>query len=195
MKRILFFGLLLAIVGSIALPSYLDMGRKALNASASANLNTVKVALEQYAKERGRLPAAAEFPKGLMVRDYLPGNQLPKAPWSLVPQGSRVSLDRCPYPLTTAARFREGSPLPPVGTDVGPVHPAGDLDYRAMAQAIDAASFDGQTPGAILYDATPDGKVAVLYGLGLRKDRCIIAAAVGLRDLWPPGGRASPVGR
>jgi hypothetical protein len=56
---------------------------KARNASMQAIINTVSLALEQYAEEHdGKYPAPNAVERELCQKNYLPGNHVPRAPWS-----------------------------------------------------------------------------------------------------------------
>lgn len=84
---------IIGILASVAMPSFANAQDRARNSAAVSNLNVVRQALEMYSADNsGIYPANADFATsaGLAQANYLPGNKLPKSPWSKESQTTRI---------------------------------------------------------------------------------------------------------
>ena len=88
---------IIGILASVALPSFVGAQDKARNASVQSNARTFQMALEQYATEHnGAFPGVAT---GAWTTDkfvgasssYLAGGTLPRSPWAASPRCSPAS--------------------------------------------------------------------------------------------------------
>jgi type II secretion system protein G len=157
---------IIGILASVALPSFVGAQDKARNASVSANVNTIRMALEQYATDNnGSYPTSAGFTTAMLTNGYLPGNRMPKAPWSANVQANMA---------------------PPAGTSAGqnPIDgiAAGSLTLSSLGSLITASGRVAPTPssndcfGFVAYDYAADNQIYVVYGTG-KKNRNAITAA------------------
>lgn len=151
---------IIGILASVALPSFVGAQDKARNSSVAANVNSVRMALEQYATDyNGTYPTAGTFPAALTTGGYLPGNRLPKSPWGATPQTAQI-------PLTTgllSAQLLVTAALPSLGTQLAP-----------SGQAA-AAPAQPNHYGALMYDYDEPSQLYVVYGTG-KKGRAAILA-------------------
>ncbi|MEB3329276.1 MAG: prepilin-type N-terminal cleavage/methylation domain-containing protein [Candidatus Sericytochromatia bacterium] len=159
---------IIGILASVALPSFVGAQDKARNASVAANVNTIRMALEQWATDNnGSYPASTTWlnanAAGLRTGGYLPGNRLPKAPWSANAQ----TVAKIP-----AATVQEGianiaggtATLTPIGTVID------------NSGVVATAPSENLHFGFIAYDYAPDNQIYVVYGTG-KKNRAAITAA------------------
>jgi type II secretion system protein G len=157
---------IIGILASVALPSFVGAQDKARNASVSANVNTIRMALEQYATDNnGSYPAAAGFVSAMLTNGYLPGNRMPKAPWSAIAQSAMLT------PAGAAAGQNDITSIA-----------AGSLTLSSIGSLITADGKVAAAPtsndcfGFIAYDYAPDNQIYVVYGTGKKNKQAITAA-------------------
>ncbi len=158
---------IIGILASVALPSFVGAQDKARNASVAANVNTVRMALEQYGTDNnGSYPAAANVlnnTTGIIKNNYLPGNKMPKAPWSTGNQtvaGVPVGVG-----MPTVTQIADGtSTLGRVGDTI-----------IATGKVVTTAPAATTDYGFVAYDYAPDDQVYVLYGTGKKNAAGVIA--------------------
>lgn len=165
---------IIGILASVALPSFIDAQDRARNASMQANSRVVQQALEAYnGDHNGRYPfdgaAADGFAsttpgKGFLADNYLPGNQLPKAPWCAQSQIIKIGGDTS----TPAGGVDEA--LPELGVPLG------------RTGAVQARPTLVNHYGALVYDTWssssslgPQQTSYMLHAIGKRRDQAIIA--------------------
>lgn len=185
---------IIGILASVALPSFVGAQDKARNSAMASNIKSVKLALEQYATDnkgsypepggkytvalagggggRSRGGGGAKKKKGCGedcldgLEEYLPGDALPRSPWSTVGSEVFALVDNS---LANAKEVVEGTdPLTPVNTvisDKGKIVTGG--------QAPDAMD----EYGAIAYSYNPASTIYTLYGTGKKGRQAIVAAA------------------
>ncbi|MEB3223637.1 MAG: prepilin-type N-terminal cleavage/methylation domain-containing protein [Candidatus Sericytochromatia bacterium] len=158
---------IIGILASVALPSFVGAQDKARNASVSANLSTIRMALEQYATDNnGSYPTSAGFATAMLTNGYLPGNRMPKAPWSATAQSTMLA---------------------PAGSSAGQVPvldiAAGTATLSSLGSLITASGKVAAAPssndcfGFVAYDYAPDNQIYVVYGTGKKNKNAITAAA------------------
>jgi hypothetical protein len=156
----------------------------------AANFQLVADALTRYAATaEGRpFPAPEAWIGTLAERGLLPGNALPASPWEharawglLAPRRYRQANELAPEAgLVDAGRLAHGARPTAEGTVLGAGHQP------------DHATFDAKTYGALVYDADPKGRLAVLYGIGRKGDQAVVLAT---RLLGVGGGAGHQVVR
>ncbi|MFN3430399.1 MAG: type IV pilin protein [Candidatus Sericytochromatia bacterium] len=167
---------IIGILASVALPSFVGAQDKARNASVQANARTVQMALEEFSTENnGAYPAtedweAAKFTKG---GSYLPGAMMPKSPW-LASGGTAQTK-------AIAAAGAAGAVLASADNSVAVGKPAD------MMQVNKEISASGKIPskwagadeyGAISYDYEANTQYYVLYATGKKGKTAIGVASV-----------------
>lgn len=167
---------IIGIVATIAMPGYGDAQDRARNTAVMANVEAVRVALEQYAGDhRGKYPYdntgrpdhfAATEPGGFLAGNYLPGNQLPSSPWGRVHQQVRIRPVGPNMPLVPD--IEDGYPPPPPGA---PLYVAGQVQDPPSSY---------EHFGGLAYDVTEGGSQTeyVLYGIGKKNDQAVSVLAV-----------------
>lgn len=167
---------IIGILASIALPSFVGAQDKARNSSVTGNVNTIRMALEQYSTDNnGAFPANASMTSttagsGLLAagNSYLPGNKLPRAPWSTSPQDADVAIGS----FETAANAAAGSAL---GLAAG--GGTKGIGFAFATGAVKATKPAAQADyGAITYNYDTNTQTYVLYGTGKKNKDAIIAA-------------------
>ena len=155
---------IIGILASVALPSFVGAQDKARNASVAANVNSIRMALEQYATDfNGSYPLSTGFPASLSTNGYLPGNRLPKSPWGAVSQTTNgPALDGEDL---TAATALTGAALPTLGSL---------LQATGRVQNPPAAVGDY---GLIQYDYDAGSQIYVVYGTGKKGRTAVLAGA------------------
>ena len=157
-------GLFLIFLAAVA-PMEAAGTHKARNAGVQANLNTVRMALEQYATDHnGHYPRSQDFVRALCApgTNYLPGDKLPRGPWSkgvqTVPLGPA-------YGLPSAREYEQRQPK-----------------VMSMELGSGRESLDGANSllsyGAVVYDMNPATDTYVIYGIGKKGSKAIVAAFV-----------------
>lgn len=140
------------------------------NEGMRGNLRTVALALSMYARDhRGLYPPETSWLYELSRNYYLPNQRLPPNPWSLMGEHTQVNvLPRGDLPGIADATF-----VPPFpGTVLG------------KGQAPASSVYEANTYGALLYAASPDRKLCVVYGIGQQGENAVLVDALvrGLRD-------------
>lgn len=143
---------IIGILASIALPSFVGAQDKARNASVQANVNTTRLALEQFSTDNnGSYPSGTNFPAAITVNNYLPGNKVPRSPWCKGTQTVNIAF---PTGATTAANLASGGSMAqlPLSLGTGAIidPPSSFLHYGAI-------EYD-QDPGSQTYTVTATGK-------------------------------------
>ncbi|MDB5096088.1 MAG: N-terminal methylation motif protein [Cyanobacteria bacterium RYN_339] len=158
---------IIGILASVALPSFVGAQDKARNAGVQANINTIRMGLEQYATDNnGSYPTFGIFATAglFLTNNYIPGNTLPRSPWSKAAQTSSIVPVA---PEILAGAIANGSPLPPLGTQlaaggaVSVTNPTALIDY-----------------GAVEYDLDVGSQTYVVYGTGKKAKAAVTAAQV-----------------
>lgn len=138
---------------------------KARNASLQANVNTVRLGLEQYSTDHnGHYPASDRWIIDLSTNNYLPDNRMPGDPWMKDARQLSSTIAK-PAGLPTAVQIAKGTKLEKVGRVVGVGHapdpwkgPLAPVEY-----------------GAIVYDRDPESDTYVLYGIGEKDGHAIVS--------------------
>ena len=159
---------IIGILASVALPSFIGAQDKARNASVAANINTIRMALEQYGTDNnGSYPLQANWlnaaADGIRSNNYLPGNRMPKAPWSTGPQTVAATPNTT---LNNVSSLAGGTAtLSSVGSLIG------------TADAGKVATTPTQTLdyGFVAYDYAPDNQIYVIYGTGKKNKTAVVA--------------------
>lgn len=157
---------IIGILASVALPSFVGAQDKARNASVSANINTVRMALEQFGTDHnGSYPEQGNFITDITSGStgYLPGNRMPKAPWSTGNQG----VAKAPAGVATITEIAEGTKVLSSGGTV--ISSAGKVQTVAPADTPDY--------GFVAYDYATNNQVYVLYGTGKKNKNAVVAGA------------------
>lgn len=157
---------IIGILASVALPSFVGAQDKARNSAVQGNLNTVKMALEQFSTDNnGSYPTTTTFAQttngGLMVNNYLPGNKLPKSPWGTTNQAACIGVAS---PEVTAQNVNSGSSLPTLGTTLS-------SSGSVAGQPTSAANY-----GAFEYDYDSASQIYTLYGTGKKGSTATVGA-------------------
>lgn len=87
--EILVVVLISAMLMAMGTASFQQAQDRSRNAQMAGNVKTVAVALEKYADENGAYPNGSFFitgPNGFIDKGYLPGNKVPRSPWTVHPQ-------------------------------------------------------------------------------------------------------------
>ena len=164
---------IIGILASVALPSFVGAQDKARNAGVQANINTVRMGLEQYATDtNGSYPTTADYVTvgtgGLLQGGYLPGNRLPRSPWCTVSQASAITVAT---PMKSATDVAAGSPMVTPNTPEAVIADGG----VPGAGSAPAAAKDY---GAMMYQYEGGSQTYVLYGSGKKGKKALVAAQV-----------------
>ncbi|MEB3220646.1 MAG: hypothetical protein VKS61_01070 [Candidatus Sericytochromatia bacterium] len=130
------------------------------NDGVRANLRTVGLALLVYARDhQGVFPADDRWMADLSRSYYLPGQRLPDNPFSLMGEWGQANAPAL-------------GPLPPLeGEAFMPPAPGTVLGKGSRPTG---SAYTTTTYGAILYDAAPDRRRCVLYGVGQQGDDAVL---------------------
>jgi len=160
---------IIGILASVALPSFVGAQDKARNAGVQANVNTVRMGLEQYSTDNNGSYPSGTIGSGsaLMTNNYLPGNALPRSPWCKGPQTS--GLGAAGSPFISAASIAAGSPLPALNTSAALIASSGGI-----AEPPSTSSHYG----ALEYDLDGPSQTYVVYSTGKKSKAAIVAAQV-----------------
>jgi type II secretory pathway pseudopilin PulG len=149
------------LLAAIAIPSYVGAQDKARDASVRANVNTLRLGLEQWAVDNN-----GTYPVDLMAMvrskgNYMPGRQLPPSPWGngRFRQANMLTVADAPVKLNGP---NDPAGPSPVGTVLGP------------GKVPTGATFDATTYGAILYDHEPKEEKYLLYGIGKKQNKAVV---------------------
>lgn len=168
---------IIGILASVAMPSFVSAQDRARNASMQGNARTVQTCLEQYAADyNGEYPTADYSRKGRKkkgsakrgtsapldgLEDYLPSGEMPRAPWCRDTQESFLMPSD---PLVSAKKVAEGEELlTPIGRTHYSNGKVGDPPTKT------------EHFGAIAYGYETNQAVYVLYGLG-KKNKAVVVA-------------------
>lgn len=166
---------IIGILASVALPSFVGAQDKARNASVAANINTVRMALEQYSTDNnGSYPTVGDDTdiglKGMVESgNYLPGNKFPKAPWST---GNQTVYDGVP---TGDEGIADGWKAQEVADGDATLNSVGTV-ISTSGVVKTAAPAENAHYGFIAFDYAPDNQVYILYGTGKKNKTAIVAA-------------------
>lgn len=152
---------IIGILASIALPSFVGAQDKARNASVQANVNTVRLGLEQYSTDNnGAYPQPSNFPLALTVNNYLPGGKVPRSPWCKSTQTGTIAF---PTGVTSAVGLASGASMVqlPLSIGGGSINdpPTSNLHY-----------------GAIEYDQDANSQTYIVCATGKRNRDAVITA-------------------
>lgn len=133
------------------------------NGEMQAAVNTVRLAVEEYANDHGgSYPTTEGWMAAVAQKDYLTGHQLPKNPWTRQPQRARVAMPKgLPTAKMRVLGARKVAEWAPLGKGREPDRQRG---------AVDALDF-----GALIYDCEPRSNNYVIYGIGKQGDQAIVA--------------------
>jgi prepilin-type N-terminal cleavage/methylation domain-containing protein len=168
---------IIGILASVALPSFVGAQDKARNASVQANARTVQMALEEFSTENnGAYPptedwVAAKFTTG---GSYLPGATMPKSPW-------QPSTGVTPQVKAIAATGGEGAVLASADATVAVGKPGKMMQVNteiAAAGKIPSTWAKADEYGAISYDYEANTQYYVLYATGKKGKTAIGVASV-----------------
>ncbi|MFP5502702.1 MAG: type II secretion system protein [Candidatus Sericytochromatia bacterium] len=162
---------IIGILASVALPSFVGAQDKARNSAVQGNINTVRMALEQYSTDNnGSYPVSTANvfvlgdSGGVASNNYLPGNKLPKSPWGTTSQTSNPAVAS---PMVSAASVAQsGTSLPEAGKAI--------LGTGGVTQTPTAITHYG----AVTYDIEPGSMTYVLYGTGKKGRDAIVATGL-----------------
>lgn len=166
---------IIGILASVALPSFVGAQDKARNASVAANINTVRMALEQFGTDNnGSYPTLGTGATGSLKAmvdsgNYLPGNKMPKAPWST---GNQTTYDKAP---SGSGGVADGWKVQKVADGAATLNSVGTV-IDASGVVSSTQPSDNKHYGFVAYDYAPDNQVYVLYGTGKKNKTAIVAA-------------------
>ena len=153
------------ILAAVALPSFEGAREKGRNAQVSANANTLRMALEQYAVDHeGTYPPGPDWLGPLVAKKpgYLPGDRLAANPYGKPRQANALGLADVPVQLPGPG----GNAKAGLHTKLGPGKRPG------------AGPYDALTYGALIYGLDAAKQEYVLYGVGERNGQAVIVFAV-----------------
>ena len=161
---------IIGILASVALPSFIGAQDKARNASVAANINTIRMALEQYGTDNnGSYPLQGDWlnadAQGIRTANYLPGNRMPMAPWS---NDMQTKAEKPDGQLKDVSAIAGGTATL---SSVGTVITAADKGTVAV-QPSTSVNY-----GFVAYDYAPDNQVYVIYGTGKKNKTAVVAGA------------------
>ncbi len=163
---------IIGILASVALPSFVGAQDKARNASVAANINTVRMALEQYSTDNnGSYPTLSSFGTMVGSGNYLPGNRMPKAPWSTSSQTAYL----IPAAGTGATGDTKGWDVNEVANGTATLNSVGTIIDTGGAVASDKPSLNKHY-GFVAFNYAPDNQVYILYGTGKKNKTAIVGA-------------------
>ena len=164
---------IIGILASVALPSFVGAQDKARNASVQSNGRTIQMALEEYSTEHnGAYPATAAtwkttdgFIDGTTTgTTYLPGGKIPLSPWCKLNQDTGIAVAA---PLLTAAN----SVVKGVATTEE------NTVVVATGKVVDPPS-KLENFGSIAYDYDKDTQYYVLYAMGKKGKTSILVSGI-----------------
>lgn len=164
---------IIGILASVALPSFVGAQDKARNSAVQGNINTVRMALEQYSTDNnGSYPTVtgnvftAGNSGGIASNNYLPGNKLPKSPWGTTSQATNPAVSAASALVSASSVAQSGTSLPEAGKAV--------LGTGGVTQTPTAVTHYG----AVTYDIEPGSMTYVLYGTGKKGRDAIVATGL-----------------
>jgi prepilin-type N-terminal cleavage/methylation domain-containing protein len=161
---------IIGILASTAMPSFVGAQDKARNAAVVANMNNIRTALESYAAEHNSIfPDNPDFTTATGLGAYFPGGKLPLSPWSTLPQANRIMPDITP--VLTLEYYTADPTLarPASSSSFVPATPGQVGDPPSLMTHFGAIASDC-TDGA-------DRTTYVLYGIGKKGKNCIVAGS------------------
>ena len=172
---------IIGILASVALPSFVGAQDKARNASVQSNARTFQMALEQYATEHnGAFPGVAT---GAWTTDkfvgasssYLAGGTLPRSPWAA---NGVVQADN--VPLSSGKGKGKGKKKGLVGLDDSVLKtPAEEFtqNNEDVGQGKIPDTFAGANEyGAVVYDYDAATQYYLVYGMGKKGKEAIVVS-------------------
>lgn len=164
--------ILLGIVVSIAVPSFVGAKDRARNTTVMTNVGVIAMGIERYAADHAGAPpdvaGSRELVKVLTQgKGYLPENRMPASPWGNVVQNVVIPAVRVAT-QDPPARL-QGATTTPSAIDT-------ILGDGEVAETIGGTPPDARKYGAICYDRA--GSSFVLYGTGKRGKRARIVASL-----------------
>jgi type II secretion system protein G len=161
---------IIGILASVAMPSFVGAQDRARNAKAVSSLNIIRIGLESYAAEnKGNFPDNADFVTATGLLAHLPGNKLPLSPWSSLPQTTRIMGSIPPVYLAedfsdnTRARPKPGSPFVPATAGSVGSPPSLQTHFGAFASDCDDAG---------------DRTRYIVHVIGKKGKNCVVAGSV-----------------
>jgi len=136
---------IIGILASVALPSFVGAQDKARNASVQSNCRTIQMALEEYSTENnGAYPGSAASADWTKLLTFLPGGKMPRSPWA----GTGVTQTTNTVPdgkilLDADATVAQGKAMTTVNTKI---------DDTGVVPPSAAGAFAAKVYGAISYD-------------------------------------------
>lgn len=184
---------LVGILFSVSFQGFANARDRSTNSQVDGNVRTIAQALVAFESDNEKFPEAlvrvpatgpgAATPATticlldpVLDRRYLPGNKLPKTPWTDCWQGNNLVLPAFNrnagiWPITRPETVTDVVRVPPNPAAIG----QGTLPTDGGAQR--AVLFTNRTFGAILYEATPTARDKyMLVGVGKsRRDARVVA--------------------
>jgi type II secretion system protein G len=173
---------IIGILASVALPSFVGAQDKARNASVQSNARTVQIALEAYATEnKGAYPpvaagawATAKFTGAGST--YFPGGKMPRSPWAA---GTLLQSEN--VPLSTGKNKGKGKKkgLTSLADSVLNDPPE---DFTGVNEDVGIGkipvSFAGADEyGAVIYDYDVPTAFYLVYAMGKKGKESIVVSA------------------
>jgi type II secretion system protein G len=166
---------IIGLLAAIAVPAMQDAQDKSRNAAMITNIKTLQLALAQYAADNsGSYPPSPDetnagvtsfSPNDLRLMTYLTGGRYPLSPWTSLPQAALLPTGGAPLPKAT--EVQENQTLDLMGKEVGRgVNPG----------ATKVAPTLRTHYGALMYSRDPDRQITLLFGVGKKKDKAVVAA-------------------
>ncbi|MEB3329282.1 MAG: prepilin-type N-terminal cleavage/methylation domain-containing protein [Candidatus Sericytochromatia bacterium] len=166
---------IIGLLAAIAVPALQDAQDKARNAAMITNIKTLQLALAQYASDNSGSypPSPDETGTGitsftateLRLMTYLTGGSYPLSPWTSLPQAALLPSGGAPLPKAT--EVQDNQVLELKGKELGKgINPG----------ALKVAPTLRTHYGALMYSRDPDRQVTLLFGVGKKKDKAIVAA-------------------
>jgi type II secretion system protein G len=173
---------IIGILASVALPSFVGAQDKARNASVQSNARTVQIALEAYATEnKGAYPpiAAGAWATSKFTGDgttFFPGGKMPRSPWAA---GTLVQSEN--VPLSTGKNKGKGKKKGLTSLEDSVLKdPPEDFTgvNEDVGQGKIPVSFAGADEfGAVIYDYDEATAFYLVYATGKKgKDAIVVSA-------------------
>lgn len=166
---------IIGLLAAIGVPALQDAQDKSRNAAMITNIKTLQLALAQYASDNnGSYPPSPDetttgvtsfSANGLKLMIYLTGGRYPLSPWTSVPQMSLLPTGGAPLPKAT--EVQDNAALDLKGTEIGNGVNPGVLKVAPTLRTH---------YGALMYSRDPDRQITLLFGVGKKKSKAIIAA-------------------
>lgn len=172
---------IIGILASVALPSFVGAQDKARNASVQSNGRTVQMALEEFATEhQGAFPSTPllwHTGTDLFIggtTTYLAGGRMPLSPWAKSGNDQNTGLAVKDNLKTAAASVVAGvaiteENMPIVGSKAAPT----SVGVVPASQAFTLSTF-----GAVSYDYDTNTQYYVLYATGKKGKHAICVSSI-----------------